>query len=78
MYLYGDENQTFKKRLQDGYREGFLIDSRSALRWSTMFIAVVQGSTQCIENRCNATPLCSFRQIVSSNMQYIRYMPGTV
>lgn len=22
MYLYGDENQTFKKKLQDGYRDG--------------------------------------------------------
>lgn len=22
VYLYGDENQTFKKRLQDGYRDG--------------------------------------------------------
>ena len=24
VYLYGDENQTFKNRLQEGYREGFM------------------------------------------------------
>jgi hypothetical protein len=24
VYLYGDENQTFKNRLQEGYREGLV------------------------------------------------------
>jgi len=47
VYLYGDENQTFKKRLQDGYREGKLKSDIQRKNFPTHYVCMTIEQMNC-------------------------------
>eukprot|EP00913_Durusdinium_trenchii_P028935 g27130.t1 len=47
VYLYGDENQTFKKKLQDGYRDGKLKSDIQRKSFPTHYVCMTIEEMNC-------------------------------